>query len=409
MEYVSPRQTSGPRPWSALPPELPGILAPAVPPLAAELMTLLPQQVPAYAAATEGRYWEKLARGVDIALARLVALPGTDEPALNEESRRLVSGLGTGEFREGRSMDSLLAAYRAGARLAFRVLSEECLDAGMSPAVTISLGESIWAYIDELSSVSAQAYAAELSAQAGLRERRHAELLETLLRGGADDVEIRRLATAADWRLPSRIAVVVLPTVAAARARLQLGATGLVVERDSEATALVAAPERPHHETRLLRMLARTEAVVGPPVDWSDAPHSHRVAQFLASWRARRTVHAPDEERAPLLADDHLTEVLMGVEPRLVGRLAARALAPLEAVSDRKRAVFEQTLLSWLRHRGQRAPMAAELGVHTQTVGYRVRRLRELFGDALDDPDERFRLEIALRGCRGLRPAHPGA
>ena len=299
MEYVSPRQTSGPRPWSALPPELPGILAPAVPPLAAELMTLLPQQVPAYAAATEGRYWEKLARGVDIALARLVALPGTDEPALNEESRRLVSGLGTGEFREGRSMDSLLAAYRAGARLAFRVLSEECLDAGMSPAVTISLGESIWAYIDELSSVSAQAYAAELSAQAGLRERRHAELLETLLRGGADDVEIRRLATAADWRLPSRIAVVVLPTVAAARARLQLGATGLVVERDSEATALVAAPERPHHETRLLRMLARTEAVVGPPVDWSDAPHSHRVAQFLASRRARRIVHAPDEERAP--------------------------------------------------------------------------------------------------------------
>jgi DNA-binding PucR family transcriptional regulator len=53
--------------------------------------------------------------------------------------------------------------------------------------------------------------------------------------------------------------------------------------------------------------------------------------------------------------------------------------------------------MAWLRHRGAQAAVAAELGVHPQTVRYRLRRLRELFGAALEDPDRRFALELALR------------
>lgn len=44
--------------------------------------------------------------------------------------------------------------------------------------------------------------------------------------------------------------------------------------------------------------------------------------------------------------------------------------------------------------------MAARLGVHPQTVRYRLRQLRELWGDDLDDPDRRFELELALRTRR---------
>lgn len=45
--------------------------------------------------------------------------------------------------------------------------------------------------------------------------------------------------------------------------------------------------------------------------------------------------------------------------------------------------------------------MTAELNVHPQTVGYRVGRLPELFGGALDDADARFDLKLALRSRRG--------
>jgi DNA-binding PucR family transcriptional regulator len=35
--------------------------------------------------------------------------------------------------------------------------------------------------------------------------------------------------------------------------------------------------------------------------------------------------------------------------------------------------------------------------VHPQTARYRLGRLRELFGSALDDPEARFWLQLALR------------
>jgi DNA-binding PucR family transcriptional regulator len=55
------------------------------------------------------------------------------------------------------------------------------------------------------------------------------------------------------------------------------------------------------------------------------------------------------------------------------------------------------TLRAWLRNPGQRKTIAHELGVHPQTVRYRMTRLRELFGPVLDDPHGRFELELALR------------
>jgi DNA-binding PucR family transcriptional regulator len=56
------------------------------------------------------------------------------------------------------------------------------------------------------------------------------------------------------------------------------------------------------------------------------------------------------------------------------------------------------TLLAWLDHQGNVAAIAEALGVHPQTVRYRLGRLRALFGTALDDPNVRFELSLALRG-----------
>ena len=64
------------------------------------------------------------------------------------------------------------------------------------------------------------------------------------------------------------------------------------------------------------------------------------------------------------------------------------------------RANLALTLRAWLRSPGPAQDDRDELGVHPQTVRYRMARLRELFGELLDDPDGRFELELALR----LRP-----
>ena len=55
------------------------------------------------------------------------------------------------------------------------------------------------------------------------------------------------------------------------------------------------------------------------------------------------------------------------------------------------------TLREWLDNQGRVDDTARALGVHPQTVRYRLAQLRETFGAALDDADGRFELAIALR------------
>ena len=95
--------------------------------------------------------------------------------------------------------------------------------------------------------------------------------------------------------------------------------------------------------------------------------------------------------------EEHLADLVLGAEPQALADLAERRLAPFEGLRPSQRERLEVTLLAWLRHWGQRAPIAAELSIHPQTVGYRVAQLKELFGDDLDDPQVRFELELVLR------------
>jgi len=72
-------------------------------------------------------------------------------------------------------------------------------------------------------------------------------------------------------------------------------------------------------------------------------------------------------------------------------------LAPLADLADGPRARLTETLAAWLDRPGQVQAVAAALDVHPQTVRYRVRQLRDLFGERLEDPEARFELALALR------------
>ncbi|THJ65185.1 PucR family transcriptional regulator [Arthrobacter echini] len=382
-------------PWLALPTDVGDGLRSLTPGLVEAIIQAVPQLVPAYARPMEGSFGHVLRKGVTAALERFLELPGTKLPALSDESRQLVAGLGRGEFRQGRSMDSLLGAYRMGARVTFREMSRRSMEDGLGSAVVVDLGESIMAYIDELSAVSAEAYAFEQSERAGAVDRRRAELLELLLLGQADQTALRQAASLADWSVPAEIAVVTLPLDRAEGLRQRLGQGAIVIERETDAVALV--PERgAATRVELDRVLAGRSAAVGPAGGLGQVAQSLRLAVLAASMLPPR--EGADEP--PVWAHEHLIEVVLAAEPSAVGELARRRLAPLAALPENQRERLAETLLTWLRHWGQRAPIAEELGIHPQTVGYRVLQLRELFGDDLKDPKVRFELEIALRGSR---------
>jgi DNA-binding PucR family transcriptional regulator len=55
------------------------------------------------------------------------------------------------------------------------------------------------------------------------------------------------------------------------------------------------------------------------------------------------------------------------------------------------------TLRAWLEMQGNVPGMADLLGVHPQTVRYRMRQLESTFADRLQDPKLRFEMELVLR------------
>jgi len=285
-----------------------------------------------------------------------------------------------------------------GARLAWRRFVETGREAGLPPEVLYDLGEAIFAYIDEISAESADGYAQEQSAAAGEAQRRRRRLVRVLAEDPpASEEAIRTVAAPAGWKLPRRLAALVAPggegapedeldAEAAALAR-RIGADAVGAEVAGRLCVFVPDPAGPGRRRALKAALSGRHAALGPSVPWPRASASLRRASSALSLPCDGLV----------IAEDHLATLLLAADPALGAELAAARLAPLEALEGSQRERMESTLRAWLDRPGQVQAVAAALGVHPQTVRYRVKQLRELFGDTLEDPEARFELGLALR------------
>jgi hypothetical protein len=394
------------RPYAAVPPEAASVLRPALPGLADEMIAAIAHEVPDYARAMEGEFGQVVRLGVEVALNRFVDLLEDPEPDATESGRTYVD-LGRGEFHAGRSLDALLAAYRVGARLAWRRFVDAGVAGGLSPDAIYALGEAIFAYIDELSAESAEGYAEEQTAAAGESERRRRRLVRLLAQDPpAGQEALRTAAAAAPWTLPrGGIAALVAATAdadapgeaqldsIAGRLARRLGEGAIGAEAFGAAIVFVPDPDAPGRRRRLEAAIDGGPTALGPTVEWHDGARSARRA--IA---AHRLAAAGKIAPAPfIVADDHLADLLLAADPRAAADLKAARLAPLAGLADGPRARLTETLAAWLDRPGQVQAVAAALDVHPQTVRYRVRQLRDLFGERLEDPDERFELALALR------------
>src|SRR6185312_1689429 len=200
--------------FAAVPPEAADVLRPTLPALADEMIAAIAVEVPDYARAMEGTFGQMVRLGVEVALGRFMDMIA--DPTMDvTRARDTYVNLGRGEFHAGRSLDALLAAYRVGARLAWRRFVEAGKEAGLPPEALFSLGEAMFAYIDEISAESADGYAEEQSAAAGESQRRRRRLIRLLAQYPASAPEaIRTAAQSAGWPLPKRVAALVAAEVA---------------------------------------------------------------------------------------------------------------------------------------------------------------------------------------------------
>ncbi|MFZ0043093.1 MAG: helix-turn-helix domain-containing protein [Solirubrobacteraceae bacterium] len=380
------------QPWHDLPAEIAAVLRPELDATADEMVEAV-ATVPAYARPLEGPFGDGVREGVQEALRHFLA---EIEAGRTVKRRDVYRSLGRGEVRAGRTLESLLAAYRSGARVAWRRFADAGVRAGLEPETLYLLAESIFAYIDALSAESAEGYALEQSAAASEADLRRRRLVRLLIREPpADPDAIRAAAADAGWALPRTLAAVAISgdQRETAASRMPVGSINDAIGKLT--CVLVADPDGPGQRAAMERAVVGTQSRggLGTTVDWAQAPVSFS--------RARAALELADGDPTLVGARENAGELLLRRDPRLVAELAADRLAPLAGLSPGSRQRLEETLRVWLAEQGRLGQVAERLSIHPQTARYRLGRLRELFGEDLTDPDCRFWLELALRAARG--------
>ncbi|MEU1304269.1 PucR family transcriptional regulator [Streptomyces shenzhenensis] len=135
------------------------------------------------------------------------------------------------------------------------------------------------------------------------------------------------------------------------------------------------------------------ELVVGisaPAGPIATAAAYKQAEQALSVARRRGRVLVEHDQLAsgsvlPLLADDAVKAFADGL------------LRPLYEHDATGRGDLVASLRAWLSRHGQWDAAAADLGVHRHTLRYRMRRVEEILGRSLDDPDVRMELWLALK------------
>jgi PucR C-terminal helix-turn-helix domain len=378
----------GDQPWHDLPPEIARVLRPLLHKIVDEIIEAV-RTVPAYGRPLEGEFGEGVRAGVEGALRHFLAEIEAGGPVARDD---VYIALGRGEMRAGRSLDSLLSAYRVGARVAWRSFAAAGVQAGLEPDTLYLLAESIFAYIDMLSAESAEGHALEQSAAASEADIRRRRLVRMLVREPPlDAATIEAAASEAGWQLPRSLAVIAIAGQRRGQATRRLPADTITEAIGELSVAIVPDPDAPGRRSALERAVADAgaSAGLGTTVEFQDAG--------VSFGRARAALGLAHDAHGLSVARDRAGELLLRSDPRLAAEFARDQLAPLEQLPAGSRARLTETLKAWLTEQGRLGPVAKRLGIHPQTVRYRLARLRELFGTALDEPEQRFWLELALR------------
>jgi PucR C-terminal helix-turn-helix domain len=393
--------------WPAISVKIADQLRPVLPAVVEEMVADILATVPEYAqpaTSGDGSYEHAVRRGAQEAASRFVDRIA-DPDAYRDQAAAVFRRLGEAEAGEGRSLEALQAALRAGARVALRWLTQasQWMEA---PLETLSLlTDAMLVFLDEIAAESAEGYSrAQVAGDLHWRRRRLLGLL--LAEPPAAGEAVTEMACLAQWRRPRLISVIVLaahprgPGVPALPAEV-------LQDLDRSPRVLIAPdPYGPGRRAMLDRCLLGFRGAVGPPVCLAEAGKSLHWAREALSLAEQGAFG----EHTIVHCDDHLTEMVLHRGGDLLDRLEARRLAPLSDMPPGRQDMMAETLLAWLET-GKSGSVASRLFIHPQTARYRLHKLQELFGEQLDNPDARFELALVLRARQASpqrqRPVRP--
>lgn len=378
-----------------------------VPTIVMEAVAEIQREVPQYARPNDARYSEVLEEGVKWAIGHFVDLMAEPD-ATSAEVIEFFHGVGVGEAREGRDLESLQRALRTGAGVAVRRLTEASENSAhkVTARIIAELAQAVLVYIDRLVAVVAGGHAEVSARAAGERGNRRRELIDLLVADPAPRLaDLREPARQADWRLPRTVAALALgerPPGAHPPALPEEILAGLHLD---EPLLIVPDPAGPGRARMLRAGLRGWTGALGPtvgPTELGKSLHWARQTLELAATGAIR-------EGGLVRTEDHIPLLVIMQDRELLDRAAARRLEPLMKLRPAQRQRLAETFLASLECGFNATQVSTRLRVHAQTIRYRVRQLEGFFGDDIYDPSRRLEFHMLLHAWLATRRTAAGA
>jgi hypothetical protein len=370
------------------------MIQPELSDLAREIISEIRARIPEYARPMDGPYGHVLQVAVQRALTSFFDWVA-DPSAPRDRRDHLCRTLGQYEAREGRSLDNLQAAYRIGVHVSWRRVMSVGLRVGAPSSVMSWLADAGLAYMDELASLSLQGYLEAKAKSAGSQQELRKRLLRLILEWPpAPPRAISELAEIVGWPVPADVTLVAVEP--GSECLLELPDDCLQDLGGAQPHFLLPGSVDASMRAALSDVLVGRRSAAGLSVPIAEAPHSLRWARQALSLSRAGIIDADKV----VFCEDYLVELWLLADEPLIDQLAKRRLGAVAELGPVQRRRMAETFSAWLETSGTAPAMAERLGVHPQTVRYRMRNLERALEGQLRDPDSRFAIEAVLRATR---------
>ena len=370
------------------------------------------EAVPSYARLGES-HMEEVREAVRENVGALATVLSEDR-SVSPAELEAIERVGARRAEAGIPLEDVLRAYRMVAGACWSVLSEECRAAeGDALEATIALAEAVLRYTDQISTCVADAYARAQRAIVREQEGARREFLADLLYGAeASPEDILRRAHAFGYDLSlSYVALVGRGPARDARREATLagavshvaGATSadpIMLQKGDHTIALIPADTMVDPATLPEKVVADlngewTFGMGGPELGLEGIRRA-----YLEAREALEIGMSLELSGSVFRFDDLLLYHFLRIEPALVDRFIEVTLGPLLSYDERRKGELVKTLEAYFNADGSVKLTGESLFAHPHTVSYRLRQVESLTGWLLRDPEDKLRLQLALRAHR---------
>lgn len=341
-----------------------------------------------------------------------LALVLSENRDIRPEEQQLIENVGARRAEAGIPLDDVLVAYRSVSRVCWDALAQEARAyEGDALEAAIELAEAIFRYTDQLSAAVADAYARAQRSIVREQEGARREFLADLLYGtDASPEDILRRAHAFGYDLSlTYVALVGLgperdgrneSAVSSAATGTAAGAVpdAIVLQKGEQTIALLPSVADP------LTVAEKLVAELG--FGWrfgmgGPALGLEGIRRAYIEAREALEVGLALELVGPIFRfDDLLLYHFLRSDPSLASRFVEQSLGPLLDYDQRRKGELVKTIEAYFNSDGSVKLAGEALFAHPHTVSYRLKQVESLTGWSLRDPEDKLRLQLALRAYR---------